>query len=44
VGLGFGDKGRYELMYRYQHLSNADIEDPNQGINLHLVSFGYVFE
>ena len=20
VGLGFGDKGRYELMYRYQHI------------------------
>jgi hypothetical protein len=44
VGLGFGDKGRYELMYRYQHVSNGNIKSPNQAINLHLVSFGYAFE
>jgi lipid A 3-O-deacylase len=44
LGLGFGDKGRYELMYRYQHLSNANTKSPNQAINLHLVSFGYAFE
>lgn len=44
LGLGFGDKGRYNLMYRYQHLSNANTRSPNQGINFHLVSFGYAFE
>jgi hypothetical protein len=44
LGLGFGDKGRYELMYRYQHLSNANTKSPNQAINFHLVSFGYNFE
>jgi hypothetical protein len=31
-------------MYRYQHLSNANLKSPNQAINFHLVSFGYAFE
>jgi lipid A 3-O-deacylase len=44
AGLGFGDKGRYELMYRYQHLSNANTRTPNQAINFHLVSFRYAFK
>lgn len=44
LGLGIGDKGRYQLMYRYQHLSNANTKSPNQAINFHLVSFGYAFE
>jgi hypothetical protein len=44
VGVGFGDKGRYELMYRYQHLSNGNTKSPNQAINFHLVSFGYALE
>jgi len=44
VGLGFGDKGQYEISYRYQHLSNADIKTPNQGMNLHLLRLGYSFE
>jgi hypothetical protein len=44
VGLGFGDKGRYELAYRFQHLSNASIKDPNDGIELHLLSVGYNFQ
>ena len=43
-GLGFGDKGQYEISYRYQHLSNADIKTPNQGMNLHLLRLGYSFE
>jgi len=43
-GLGFGDKGQYELSYRYQHISNADIKTPNNGINLHILRLGYSFE
>jgi len=43
-GLGFGDRGQYEISYRYQHLSNADIKTPNQGMNLHLLRLGYSFE
>ncbi len=44
VGFDFGDRGHYELMYRYQHLSNGGAQSPDQGINLHLVSFGYAFD
>jgi len=43
-GLGFGEKGQYELSYRYQHLSNGDIKTPNNGMNLHLLRLGYSFE
>ena len=43
-GLGFGDKGQYELSYRLQHLSNGDIKTPNQGMNLHLLRLGYSFD
>ena len=43
-GLGFGDKGQYEISYRFQHLSNADIKTPNQGMNLHLLRLGYSFQ
>jgi len=43
-GLGFGDKGQYELSYRFQHLSNADIKTPNQGMDLHLLRLGYSFD
>jgi hypothetical protein len=44
VGLGFGEKGRYELAYRFQHLTNAGIKSPNNGLDLHLLSFGYHFD
>jgi lipid A 3-O-deacylase len=44
LGLGFGDKGRYELAYRFQHLGNAGIKSPNNGLDLHLLSFGYHFD
>ena len=45
VGGGFrlGDQGRYEFMYRFQHLSNASIVDKNPGVNFHLFQFGYRF-
>jgi hypothetical protein len=41
VGLGFGERGQYELSYRIQHLSNCDIKKPNNGLNMHLLRFGY---
>lgn len=43
-GLGFGDKGQYELSYRFQHISNANIKTPNNGINLHILRLGYNFD
>jgi len=42
-GVRFGDKGRYELMYRFQHLSNASLGDKNPGVNFHLFNLGYHF-
>ncbi len=43
VGLRFGSKGQYDLGYRYQHLSNGGIKDPNQGINFNQIRFTYRF-
>lgn len=43
VGVRFGDKGRYDLGYRYQHLSNGGIKGPNQGINFHQLRLQYRF-
>jgi len=43
-GLGFGNKGQYEISYRFQHLSNANIKSPNHGIDLHLLRLGYNFQ
>ncbi|GAB6043231.1 acyloxyacyl hydrolase [Endothiovibrio diazotrophicus] len=41
VGYRFGDHNRWELAYRFQHLSNAGIEDPNPGIEFHVLRLGY---
>jgi hypothetical protein len=45
VGLGyrFGAKGAYDISYRFQHLSNADIKKPNDGINFNQVRLQYHF-
>jgi lipid A 3-O-deacylase len=45
VGFGarFGPNHAYELGYRYQHLSNADIKAPNDGIEFHEIRLGYWF-
>ena len=43
AGLRFGDGGRYELLYRFQHLSNAGLGDDNPGINFHVLNLGYRF-
>jgi lipid A 3-O-deacylase len=43
AGARFGTGGRYELVYRFQHLSNADLGDDNPGINFHVLQLGYHF-
>ena len=43
AGARFGDKGKYELVYRFQHLSNASLGDSNPGINFHAIQLGYHF-
>lgn len=43
AGIRFGQEGRFELGYRYQHLSNLGIGDSNPGINFHLVRLSYHF-
>jgi hypothetical protein len=44
LGLGFGERGQYELSYRFQHVSNASIKKPNDGMDMHLLRIGYSFE
>ena len=43
VGLRFGPEHAYDLGYRFQHLSNAGIKEPNNGINFHQVRLQYHF-
>jgi len=43
LGLGFGDRGQYELTYRYMHISSAGLKDPSDNLDLHLVKLGYSF-
>ncbi len=43
LGVGFGERGQYELSYRFTHLTNADIKEPNDGLDLHLLKLGYNF-
>lgn len=43
VGYRFGVKGAYDLSYRYQHLSNAGIKRPNDGINFNQIRLQYHF-
>ena len=45
LGLGyrFGVKRAFDLSYRYQHLSNAGIHKPNDGINFNQVRLQYHF-
>jgi len=42
-GLRFGSRQQYELLYRFQHQSNAGLGDDNPGINFHLLHLGYRF-
>ncbi len=43
VGARFGPKNAFDLGYRFQHISNAGIKEPNNGINFHVLRLGYWF-
>ena len=43
TGIRFGGQKQFELGYRFQHLSNAVLGDPNPGINFHLLRLSYHF-
>ena len=43
LGLNFGSRKKMEVMYRFQHLSNASLGDDNPGINFHLLQLGVNF-
>jgi hypothetical protein len=43
AGVRFGDRHQYDLSVRYQHLSNAGIKSPNNGINFTQIRFQYHF-
>jgi hypothetical protein len=44
VGISFGDKHQFDLGARYQHISNADIKRPNDGLSYPSIVFQYRFE
>ena len=44
VGYRFGAKGAFDISYRYQHLSNADIKRPNNGIDFNQIRLQYHFQ
>jgi hypothetical protein len=43
VGFTFGEKSQYDLGYRFQHLSNAGLSDPNDALDLHQVRLTYLY-
>ncbi len=43
VGVDFGDRHQYSMSYRFQHMSNVGIVEPNQGVNLSELHVGYFF-
>ena len=43
VGYRFGVKRAFDLSYRFQHLSNAGIKEPNPGINFNMLRLQYRF-
>jgi lipid A 3-O-deacylase len=44
VGARFGERYRYDLSLRLQHLSNGGLSEPNPGINFLQVRFQYHFD
>jgi hypothetical protein len=44
VGVAFGDKRQFDLGARYQHISNADIKRPNDGLTYASIVFQYRFD
>ena len=44
VGFAFGDKRQFDIGARYQHISNADIKRPNDGLTYPSIIFQYRFD
>ena len=42
VGASFGEDRRYQMTFRFQHLSNGGIRHPNHGINFSQLRFAWV--
>lgn len=43
VGAQFGRRQQYQVGFRFQHISNADIKEPNPGINFSQLYLQYNF-
>ncbi|MEY2428504.1 MAG: hypothetical protein QOJ40_1389 [Verrucomicrobiota bacterium] len=43
IGLNWNFAERFRAGYRFQHMSNAGISEPNPGLNLHVVAVSYLF-
>ena len=43
VGVQFGQRQQYQVGYRFEHVSNAGIKEPNPGINFHQFYVQYNF-
>ena len=41
AGIYFGKDRRFSLVYRFQHLSNASVKQPNPGVEFHLLQLGF---
>lgn len=42
-GLHLGPRNRYEIGYKFFHLSNGGIQKPNGGLNFHVLRLGFRF-
>jgi len=43
VGVQIGSHQQYQVGYRFQHISNGGIKEPNPGINFHQLYLQYNF-
>lgn len=43
AGLSLGPQHDWDLMFRFQHLSNAGMQNPNPGINFYQIRLGHWF-
>lgn len=43
IGVNWDIASHWRIGYRYQHMSNAGIREPNPGFNLHVICLGYLF-
>ncbi len=43
LGVTFGEKSQYDLGYRFQHLSSANINQPSDGVNLNEIRLTYLY-